>query len=855
MQKKKIDRPLLEEILKHVEKPARYTGGEWNEIRKNPQKVKTKVALIFPDIYEIGMSYLGQKILYSILNDHPSILAERVFAPWTDFEQWLRSQNVPLFSLENKIPLDQFDVLGFSLLYELNYSNILTILELGRIPFFSSERTLDFPLAMAGGPAAFNPEPVAEIFDLFLVGDGEEAFVEIVENYRALKESSNDKSWILKELSKIKGVYVPSLYTTYLPPKSHLLAVEPVNGAAAQIQKRILFPFHRTPFPEKIVVPNIQVVFDRVAVEAARGCPQKCRFCQATSIYLPHRIKSASFVTQKMLKSLRSTGYEDASLSSLSISDYPYLEQVVKFLMGELEKEKISLSLSSLRPIGLSSAVVQSIVKVRKTGFTLVPEAGTERLRRVINKHLKDQEIWDAVAHVFSHGWRLIKLYFMVGLPTEQKEDLDGILELVHKIIEIGRRLISSPPRINLSLSSFIPKPHTPFQWLAMEEEKILEEKQKIIRAGLRKYRSVEIKEHPVKKSILEAIFSRGDRKLSRVVWRAWKNGARFDSWKDQFKFSFWEEAFRAEKIDYHSYLCALDEETILPWDHILTGVKKPHLLQELRKALQAVPSPSCFENTCSQCQGCDSGLLLEKRFREKITIKTKLASFWGEKTQNILRYRVFYSKLRQARYYSHLDLINIIKRAFRRAAISVIQSKGFHPKMMMSFVPALALGMGAKEEAFEFKSQYLFPEKEFLCRMNRYLPSGIKFLAMSKIKDSDASLNESLEKMVYSVDLKSKEIEQAILSIKHQRNLPFATKNKIVQTLINEFLTRNDESIETLFLDQNKGKLFIHLKHSSQKPIRAPGIAEAVFGIKNSVYSLTREKLVFKEGNQKIDR
>jgi len=478
----------LEEILKHVEKPGRYLGGEWNEIRKNPHSVKSKVALIFPDLYEIGMSYLGQKILYSLLNSYPSILAERVYAPWVDLEQKLRSQNRPLFSLENKIPLYKFDILGFSLLYELNYSNILTILDLGQIPLLSSERDLRFPLVIAGGPAVFNPEPVADIFDLFLAGDGEEAFIEIIEKFMLLKGELGEKEAILKELSKIKGVYVPSLYETFRPFKSYLFAVKPNKEAPSKIEKRVFFDFNQTPFPENIVVPNIQTVFDRVGIEVARGCPQKCRFCQASNLYSPYRVKSPSLVIQNILNSLKSTGYEDASLASLSISDYPYLDKVVESLMEDLVERRVSLSLSSLRPKGLSSEVAKNIVKVRKTGFTLVPEAGTERLRRVINKNLRDDEIFEASMNAFSQGWRLLKLYFMVGLPTEGREDLDGIIRMVKEIIKIGQRILKFPPRINLSISSFIPKPHTPFQWLKMEEDRILQEKHLFLKSSLKKY-------------------------------------------------------------------------------------------------------------------------------------------------------------------------------------------------------------------------------------------------------------------------------------------------------------------------------------------------------------------------------
>jgi len=840
--------PSIEEILKHVEKPGRYLGGEWNEIKKDPRKVEAKVALIFPDVYEIGMSYLGQKILYTVLNNHPSILAERVYTPWVDFEQKLRLHKWPLFSLENRIPLYEFDFLGFSLLYELNYSNILTILDLGQIPFHSSERALKLPLVVGGGPAVFNPEPLAPIFDLFLAGDGEEAFIEIIERFIPLKEEVSDKEVLLKELSKIKGVYVPSFYETFQPPESDLLAVTPIDGAPSKIEKRLFSGFSKSNFPEKIVVPNIQAVFDRVAVEVARGCPQKCRFCQALNIYFPYRVKSPSVVIQNILNSLHSTGYEDASLASLSISDYPYLDKVVDSLMKEFVEQKISLSLSSLRPKGLTSEVAKNIIKVRKTGFTLVPEAGTQRLRQVINKDLREDEIFEASCNAFSQGWKLLKLYFMVGIPTERDEDLEGIVWMVKEIIKSGTKILKSPPRINLSVSSFIPKPHTPFQWLKMEEEKILQEKHRFLKSSFKKYPFIRFKDHPSKSSILEGVFSRGDRKLTKSLLRAWENGARFDSWKDQFKFLFWEEAFESEEIDHNLYLAPLSKDALLPWDHIDCGLKKSHLLQELAKAFKGESTPSCLDNKCGLCQGCVFWPQLEKEFKEEIRLKTKKLPSVGKKTENVFRYRAYYSKLNQACFLSHLNVANIIQQALRRANISVIYSKGYHPKMLLSYLPALPLGMGGRSEVIEFKSEYLCTTKKFVRQVNNFLPEGIKFLALKKVENSEPSLNESIEKMVYSLDLKNREIIEAIEEHRKQKNLSSLNNYDLVRQLIGQYLEKNkDESIADFSLDEREGKLYFCLDFSQQRGVRPQEIVEDIFGITNPVLLLTREKVLLK--------
>ncbi len=838
----------LSEILKDIEKPGRYLGGEWNEVRKDPARVTTKVALVFPDLYDIGMSYLGQKILYFLLNERPDILAERVFTPWTDFERKLRTEKIPLYSLENKIPLDQFDILGFSLLYELNYSNILTTLDLGGIPLQSARRNLDYPLVIAGGPAAFNPEPVADIFDLFLIGDGEEAFLEIIDKFMVLKREFREKAGLLKELSQIEGVYVPSLYQPYLPAGSRLLTVKPEKEAKAKIKKRVLFPFHKVPFPEEIIVPNVKIIFDRVSVEVARGCPQKCRFCQASSIYLPLRVKDPSAVIENIMNSLQMTGYEGSSLASLSVSDYPYLDKTIEILMKELAKRKVSLSLPSLRPKGLSPDLARSIIKVRKTGFTLVPEAGTDRLRRVINKKLKDEDIWGASGNAFSQGWRLLKLYFMVGLPTEKEEDLEGIENIIQEISRIGRQIIKSTPQINLSLSSFIPKPHTPFQWLGMEEEKILQEKYRFLMSRLRKYRHLKIKKQPLKISLLEAVFSRGDRRLNSVLLEAWKSGARFDSWDDSFSFQTWEQAFIQEKLDYHLYLSAIDRDAPLPWEHIDTGLKKSYLLRELDRAWQEEYTDSCLEDDCGACQGCSFPALLEREFPEDIKASPLFSNRLGKKTEKVHCYRVFFSKLDTARFISHNDLNNIIQRAFRRASIAVDHTQGFHPKMIISHPPALPLGMEGRSECFEFKSHFLFQEDEFVSRLNACLPQGIKIMSLKRLATSQSSLNEEIETLVYSLDLKNPEVQKVVMGDGNREIQASEYYQRIEERLDGFFAENQSDLIEKYDVDKKKERLYLHIRHNLQKAWRAQEFAEKIFGIKNSSFIMSREKIVFRK-------
>jgi len=839
----------LDHILREVQKPGRYAGGEWNAVRKNPQEIEAKIALVFPDLYEIGMSYLGQKILYHILNRQPRYLAERVYAPWPDYEALLRANGIPLSSLENRIPLREFDLVGFSLLYELNYSNILTILDLGQIPMMASEREGLSPVICAGGPAAFNPEPVADYFDLFLIGDGEEAFPEIVERYTALRHQSQDRQEILKQLARIKGAYIPSLYRTYVPAYSSLLAVQPCEGAPPSIKKRVLSQLSDKSAPENIVVPNIRVVFDRVAVEAERGCPQRCRFCQATSLYFPPRIQDPSRLTNTVLRSVQSTGYEGASLSALSISDYPYFDLTVRELMNKLEERHVSLSVSSLRPKGLTPEVAANILRVRKTGFTLVPEAGTERLRSVINKDVRDRDIWDAVDSAFSQGWKLLKLYFMVGLPTETDEDLESILRMVTEIVKRGYKQLKKSPQINLSISSFIPKPHTPFQWAKMDEEEILREKHRFLKSRLKKYPFVRFKEHNRHISLLEGAFSRGDRRLVNVLADAWRKGARFDSWDEHFKFSVWQEAFRDNALDYRDFLSAIDKRSVLPWDHIETGIKKSHMLEELAKALKGEITPNCMEQDCDSCHGCTLWPLVIKDFSDKdVLFGNDRISVFGERTEEVIRYRLYYSKMGRVRYVSHLDLVSMIQRTFRRGNVAVEYSQGYHPKMLMSFLPALPLGMGGALEVLEFKSRYTMPSIDFVERLNGASPPGLEFHRLERISPNKPGLSEALDSLVYSLDLKSPAVKETLNTYRTNRGSNALSDSETIRLMIAECraLSSELEPVD-MKMDDVQEKLFISLKYSPRKMPRPQDVIAKITGLTHPAFDMTREKAVFK--------
>jgi len=837
----------VERVFPLVEKPGRYTGGEWNAIRKDPAQVRFKVALAFPDVYEIGMSYLGQKILYDLLNARPEWAAERVFAPWPDLEDALRASGRPLFSLEGRTPLFDFDVIGFSLLYELNFSNVLTILDLGGLALRAADRPGSAPLVIAGGPAVFNPEPMAPFFDAFVAGDGEAAFPEILDRLTELRAHGAGKDEILRALSTLEGVYVPSLYETKRSASSPLLSVHPYEGAPFPIRKRVLLDFARSTFPDAIVVPNVQSVFDRVAVEVARGCPQKCRFCQATSLYAPFRVKDPEVVVGTAFRSVARTGYEDASLFALSVSDYPYLPETVRTLMAGLDGERVSLSLSALRPKGLSAEIAREITKVRKTGFTLVPEAGTDRLRRVINKDLTEEEILEAAANAFRAGWRLLKIYVMIGLPTETEEDLEAIAVLCERLTFLGRDVVGAAPQINLSVSSFIPKPHTPFQWSAMDDPETLAAKQAALRSRLFKRRNVKVKTHPIDGSLLEAVFSRGDRRLAGVLERAWRLGARFDSWGDRFRFDLWRRAFEEEGLDPGIYRSAIDPESDLPWDIIETGVSKAFLRRELDRAMKAEPTPSCLDVACGGCRGCDYFPIMEKKFSARLESNFVSPLRLGTEGEDVLRYGVTYAKEGLVRFIGHNDLINTIQRIFRRAGIQVVYSEGFHPKMRMSFIPPLALGMEGRDERLEFKTRYRLEPEPFLAAVNACSPEGLRFVRMDFSPSHAPSLAARLRGLVYSLDLGAVPVREAVDALRRVReNWGALSDSELVRRRIEEeALAPTGPGRPEMEWIVRENSLVLAYAFLPQKAPRPQDAVTALLGLAHPAYVIVRERVI----------
>lgn len=582
----------LDDILRRVSKPARYVGHEWNSVVKDWEETEVRIALIYPDAYEIGMSNLGLAILYKILNQKPQILVERAYAPWVDLAAELRHRNIPLFSLETKRPLKDFDILGFSLGYELTYTNVLNILDLAGIPLLAEERDDFYPLVIAGGSCVLNPEPMADFFDLFVIGEGEGVVLELTEAFcQWKKEGTGRKKELLQSLAKIPGIYIPSFYRVEYQPDGQIFSITPqIPEAKEVIERRFVSPLPSP--PTRPLVPYMEIVHDRAAVEIERGCTRGCRFCQAGAIYRPLRERKPEEVLSAADEILESSGYEEISLLSLSTTDYPYIEELISSLAKRYQRSHLNLSLPSLRPDAFSLRLAE-LAFGKKTSLTFAPEAGTERLRRVINKPISEEQLLETIEMAAEAGWRGFKLYFMLGLPTETQEDVEGIVSLVHKLKQKGKK------RFRISCSTFIPKPHTPFQWVQQAGEEEILPKQRILKQGLKK--DVQLSWQDAKLSLLEGVLSRGDRRLGKVIRRAWELGCVFDGWREQLDYKLWEQAFWDSNLDPSFYPRERRLEEILPWSHIDSGVSTAFLKHELEQSQKEKPIPDCR----FLCQGC----------------------------------------------------------------------------------------------------------------------------------------------------------------------------------------------------------------------------------------------------------
>ena len=718
----------MKEFLSLVSKPVRYLGQEVHSIRKDPAEVKLKFCLAFPDVYEVGMSHLGIQILYHILNSRKEVACERAFAPWVDMENVLRRRQIPLSSLESSIPLNQFDIVGFSLQYELCFTNVLNMLALSNIPLFSTDRDSRFPIIVAGGPLTFNPAPIADFFDALVIGDGEEAVLEICEIALQSKEAGAKKEDFLKSLSQLEGVYVPS-----------------VQREGQKIRKRVVADINQTPFPTCPIVPYMKVVHDRLNIEIARGCKRGCRFCEAGFIHRPYRERSPESIHEILDASLKQTGYEELSLLSLSAGDYSSIKPLLSDLMDQLESKKVAVSFPSLRIESVVGHLAEEVKRVRKTGFTVAPEAGTERLRSVINKELDERVFFQGLSDLFSKGWKNIKLYFMMGLPTEKEEDLRGIFELTKKITSLAERQ-KIHPNINVSVSTFVPKPHTPFQWEAQIPLEEMKEKLHLVRDGVKK-NHLGFKWQDPHLSFLEGIFSTGGRNLSRVLLEAYRLGCRFDGWSDQFRYPLWEEAFQKAGLTMNAHTRKKKFEDVLPWSLIETGVDARFLWEEYRRGIEEKTSPPCVADHCHRCGICNGKTILVRESRsaevrgpEKVTRRDK------PKRDMKKKIRLKFSKVGEMRFLSHLELAHLFYRASKRAGLSLCFSEGFHPMPKIVFATALPVGMESLTEIVDMECDTKITPPEVAEKLNQTLPPGIEikeaeevplFFHLSSLHDS----------------------------------------------------------------------------------------------------------------------
>lgn len=805
--------------LASFKKPSRYIGNEINIIRK---EADIKVALCFPDIYEIGMSHLGLKILYSIINSLAGASAERVFAPWTDLEAYLRKEKSLLTSLEFGRPLKDFSIVGFTLQYELSYTNILNMLDLGGIPVRSEERKDDHPLIIAGGPCAVNPLPLAPFIDAFVIGDGEEVIIDLIEAYSG--SSKKDKQLIA--MSKIEGIYVPSLH----------------DIKRDRIRKRTVNDLDKAPFPDTPLVPYTAIIHDRVAIEVSRGCTKGCRFCQAGMIYRPLRERSMENVLSLSNRSLSKTGHEEISFTSLSTGEYSCLLPLIKSINRRYSDSHIAVSLPSLRVGAINKEILKEIKSVRKTGFTIAPEAGTKRLRDIINKDFTDEEYGETLQMLFSEGWRSIKLYFMIGLPTETRTDIDGIINMAKTASVKGKKITGKRVNINVGISAFVPKPHTPFQWLGQSPYDDLREKQKLLRNALRK-RGMNYKGQHVEPSLLEAVFSRGDEKNSVLLENAWRAGCRFDGWSEMFDFDKWTKAADASGLDLNAYATrTFKQDERLPWGFIDTGLTEDFLKSELRKALDGVITVDC-RDVCTVCglECKDRPQIIDHRSQ---TEKSSNTSTRNLQNISLSKIRARFSKTGNMRYLSHQETMTAILRAARRAGLPFSFSSGFHPHPRFSFGPALSAGVEGLSEYFDIELSGPMKPTDLVNLINTELPDGLEVLAADIIPLKARSLNDFICRYEYEIVIE-KAVEKYINSFMRSESVMVSREKKDID--IRPMAEKAEVKDRKFYLTlKDNGKIKVRLFEILKAMLNKP--AEELY-----TSSITRTGLYGLEGAEQV--
>lgn len=768
----------IEKVLLRVEKPARYVGAEiGGAASRGSDSPTASIVLAFPDLYEIGASYHGFRILYERINARPEFRAERAFAPLGDFEREMRAAAIPLHSIESFRPVREFDVIGFTLQHEMNYTNVLNMLDLAGLAVRASERSDPWPLVIAGGEGAFAPEPLAPFIDAFVLGDGEEVALEILECVANLKKQpAVAKTDCLAALARIEGVYVPSLVEFDYNPDATVASIH--GPSSFRLPPSSLIPqpssFHRRIFdlagdkgPIHPIVPLARIVHDRLVIEIRRGCTRGCRFCSSGMTTRPVRERSAEQILEIAERGLANTGYRDLSLLSLSSGDYSRIVPLVKSLTERFADRLVTVSLPSLRISTFDVSLAEQIGEVRKTGFTFAPEAGTERLRRVINKPLTDERFFEVVDAVCRAGWQTLKFYFMVGLPTETDADLDGIVRMVQQAERIGRSYWKGRLAINVTLAPFVPKPHTPFQWEGQVEREELARRYRSVETALERSRSVRVKRHSVEAAFVEAVLARGDRRVSGAIERAWRLGCRLDAWSDRFRFDLWLRAFDEVGLDprWYANRARGDDETF-PWDHIDAGPSKSFLRQQREAAFRAETLDDCATGECSDCQACDSGVAPhlaggadrspapDEVARPRASVRRQPGKAASEQPAPVQRIRLSYSKDGRLRFLSHLDMVKTWQLLIERAALPMAYSRGFHPIALLQYTPPLPVGYGAQAEWVDVYLRERMAPDEVMSRLEKAVPRDMRIFAPVEIPLTAPALDRSILAADYEIRL-----------------------------------------------------------------------------------------------------
>jgi len=802
-----------------IQRPSRYVGQEINTIRKDHGAVDVSFALAFPDVYEVGMSHLGLKMLYHILNGKEWVAAERVFCPWVDLERELKDRGLPLCSLESGKALAEFDVLGFSIQHELCLTSVLTMLHLAGIPFPAKERKSIFPLVVAGGPACCNPEPFAAIFDAVLVGDGEEAVLEICETVRSAKAAKASKQEILVNLSRIRGMYIPGLFDIRYNPDGTVSDIGPLLNGYREVRKAIIPDIDKYPLPDSQVVPYAELIHDRLALEISRGCTRGCRFCQAGMIYRPVREREPSSLIKSAENGLDLTGFDELSLLSLSSGDYGCLGPLLRALMDKQAERKVALSLPSLRVDSLDPIWFGEIKRVRKTGFTLAPEAGNDRLRRIINKNLTDHEIVKMAGEIFDAGWELIKLYFMVGLPAEEDGDLYDIVRLTNEVAKRGGKRA----RVNASIAAFVPKAHTPFMWFPQVTMQESMRRIDLVRGALKNSR-VRLKWNQPEISWLEGVFSRGDRRLAQALIGAWLKGARFDAWSEHFNLALWTEALKEADLDPSFYLHrerSFDE--ILPWDHIKPGVTKDFLFRDWMRAMDGKPTPDCREG-CLECGVCDHESVdpIVHRGWEPGNKGEGVSLTASRETK---RYRIAFTKTGRLRYLSHLELVRVFIRALKRSHVALVYSSGYHPLPKISFASALPVGTESMHETMDIHVYTPQSIPTLVEKLDGQLPQGIGILSLDEVAPDAPS--PRLIESTYEIDCDGLEIRRTdMVRFLRSEAFPVAKRGKKGQSTVDlRTLVKAMDILES-------GTVRLVIQHRGGPEMKPAEIIKSVFNI-----------------------